>query len=91
MLVARSGLDWEGRRLRASELAGVSSKPSISERCNLRKEKQVALFIRYHLISSIDGFHGAWLSILSIYFQRATGGVCVQNAGKHKSPKIGNK
>ena len=55
------------------------------------KREAVALIIRYHLISSIDGFHGARLSILSIYFWRATGGVYVQNVGKHQSPKICNK
>lgn len=37
MLEARSGLDWEGRRFRASDEAGVSSKDTISERWNLHK------------------------------------------------------
>ena len=39
MLVARSGFDWEGSRLRASEGAGVSRRLRTSERWNLHKER----------------------------------------------------
>lgn len=39
MLAARSWLDSEGRRLRASVGAGVSSRLSISERWNLEEPR----------------------------------------------------
>ena len=55
------------------------------------KREAVVLIIRHHLILNIDGFHGVWLSVLIINFQRGTGGVCVQNAGNHQSLTIGNE
>ena len=55
------------------------------------KREAVALIIRHHLILNIDDFHGVWLSVLIINFQRGTGGVCVQNAGKHQFLTISNE
>ena len=54
MLAARSGLDSEGRRLRASEGAGVRRTPSSSDRWNLGERMiGLELTVTYWLLASV--------------------------------------